>query len=155
VTDEFTIDFPDGPLSGLPLTPLGNGRYRVEDLLGSADPNFADPQVPSIHYQDIIETETTEHPRRVRFIRVVERSQETLVFGIDRHFWESAELRGLLDWVLAQGGRGCLDAGALLWVSFPFQAKEHFLSEFDRIVEAYNRSLPESAAGRREELPDG
>jgi hypothetical protein len=135
--EEFTLELHEGVWT-LPLTPLGEGRYRVDALPGGdAVPGDED----FILYHDIIQTGITEHPRRLRFIRVLERSQEMLDLLIHRDFFDRADLRALLHWVTEQGGCWALDMGAVLLVSLPSQAKVDFLSEYGRIVDAYNRSL--------------
>ena len=122
-----------------PLTQLGPGRYRVDTVPGCPD----DPDDKNrLLYHDIIEAQETELPRLLRFVRVLERSQEVLEFLVPRDFFYTADLKALLRWVAAQDGCSALDMGALLLVSLPSQAKGYFMSEYVRIADLYNATLP-------------
>jgi hypothetical protein len=122
-----------------PLTQLGPEGYRVDGLSGCLD----DPDEKNrLLYHDIIEAQETELPRLLRFVGVLERSQEMLEFLVPRDFFYTADLKALLRWVTAQDGSSALDMGALLLVSLPSQAKGYFMSEYVRIADLYNATLP-------------
>lgn len=135
------VDFGKGPAEPVHLTPLGEGKYRVEDVFDLILDEYGQ-EVEVLRYHDVIEGEEIGKGR-LRFVGVVQRSSlEHLQYLIPRDLYESAEMRPLWRWLHEQGGASQLLMRGLLSVSTPKAAKARFISEFDRIWELYQRARP-------------
>ena len=135
------VDFGKGPAEPVHLTPLGGGRYRVEDVFDLITDEYSQ-EVDELRYHDVIEGEEIGEGR-LHFVRVAQRSGlENLEYLIPRDLYLSAEMRPLWRWLHEQGGASQLLMRGLLSVSIPKAAQARFISEFDRITELYERAKP-------------
>jgi hypothetical protein len=120
------------------LTPLGGGRYRVEDVFDYVISDYGAEEVEELCYHDIIEADEIG-TGRLRFIRMSQRSDlKQLSYGCPLPFYRSAEMRGLWHWLDEQGGASQLEMGILI-VSLPRSAERAFQREYRRNWKAWTQ----------------
>jgi hypothetical protein len=118
---EVSIEYPSGATNNASLvTPLGNGRYRLEeDPLSCfmADSPRDLRKLPN--YGDVFEAEAIA-ARALRFVKVVERARlKRFQFPVSRDFVESPELNTILSKVESLNGYWERVFGGILIIYLP------------------------------------
>ena len=126
-----------GPhLSGTPVTPLGDGRYRLEASQYEVEPPLA--------FHDVIEAEL-QAEARLRFVRLIQKSElEDQVVTPAPELLETVESMSVLNWLTEQGGywQRMWGNAVALWV--PKHIQKELDAKLKQVSDAFSRGLIET-----------
>ena len=112
------------------VTPLGAGKYRLEETEWTVD----------LFYHDIIQADDLGL-ETLGFVRVVERSDLVVTSGVfHKEFLDSAALHSTLHWLRKRGGFWQIEMGGMLLLSMPKDLEAEFEARWEQVHQDRARS---------------